>query len=66
MKEKTITIAIDEFKKNLAACINNSNLPAIIIESILQNYYYEAREIGRGNLEQDLFNLNSNKEIVED
>ena len=67
MQEKTITIAVDEFKKNLALCINSSNLPAVIIENILQNFYYEAREISRANLEKDLLNLKNSKEkIAED
>ena len=40
---KPITIAYEDFKHELANLINNSGLPAFIIESILQNYLYETR-----------------------
>lgn len=40
---KPITVVYEEFKQNLADLINNSGLPAFVIEPILQNYLNEAR-----------------------
>ena len=40
---KPITVVYEEFKQELADLINNSGLPAFIIEPILQNYLNEAR-----------------------
>lgn len=40
---KPITVAYEEFKQELADLINNSGLPAFVIESVLQNYLNETR-----------------------
>ena len=40
---KPITVIYEEFRQNLADLINNSGLPAFIIEPILQNYLNETR-----------------------
>lgn len=40
---KPITVVYEEFKQNLANLINNSGLPAFVIEPILQNYLNETR-----------------------
>ena len=40
---KPITVICEEFKQSLANLINDSGLPAFVIESILQNYLNEAR-----------------------
>lgn len=39
--EKPITIKIHDFKENLVALINKSELPLFIIEPILKNISYD-------------------------
>lgn len=40
---KPSTIVYEEFKQNLANLINNSGLPAFIIESVLRDYLTETQ-----------------------
>lgn len=40
---KPITVLYEDLKQELANLINNSGLPAFMIESILQSYLYETR-----------------------
>lgn len=40
---KPITVVYEDFKQELANLINNSGLPAFIIESVLQRYLEETR-----------------------
>lgn len=42
---KPFSIVYEDFKQELAALINNSGMPALVIESILQNYLTEIRSI---------------------
>lgn len=42
---KPFTIIYEDFKQELANLINNSGLPAFIIETVLQNYLNETRAI---------------------
>ena len=40
---KPSTIVYEEFKQNLASLINNSGLPAFIIETVLRDYLNETQ-----------------------
>lgn len=40
---KPSTIIYEEFKQNLAALINNSGLPAFVIEPVLKDFLTETR-----------------------
>lgn len=50
---KPITIAYEEFKQQLADLINNSSLPTLMIEPILQSYLNEIRTIIKRQYEAD-------------
>ena len=45
--DKPFSIIYEEFKQGLANLINNSNIPAPILELILQNYLYEISNIAK-------------------
>ena len=51
--EKPITLIYEELKNNLADIINNSGLPAFIIEPVLQNYLNEVKNIEKKQYEYD-------------
>lgn len=51
---KPSTIIYEEFKQNLANLINNSGLPAFIIEPVLQNYLNETRMIMQRQYQFDM------------
>lgn len=40
---KPSTLLYEDFKKDLASVINNSNLPAFVIELVLQDYLSEVK-----------------------
>lgn len=50
---KPSTIIYEEFKQNLASLINNSGLPAFIIEPVLQSYLNETRAIMQRQYQAD-------------
>ncbi len=52
-KQKTITILIAEFKANLFNAVNESGLPAAVIEPILSNIYQEVANIAAAQLKKD-------------
>lgn len=52
-KQKTITMLIAEFKKNLFNTVNQSGLPAAVIEPILGNMYQEVANIVAMQLKKD-------------
>lgn len=43
--EKPITVIYEEFKNELASLINNSGLPAFVVEPVLQDYLNEIKMI---------------------
>lgn len=45
--DKPFSIIYEEFKQELTNLINNSNIPAPILELILQNYLYEISNIAK-------------------
>lgn len=51
--EKPATIAIEEFKKQLADLINHSGLPAVVIRYILVDIVNSLTEIAKVQLEND-------------
>lgn len=50
---KSSTIIYEEFKLELSNLINNSGLPAFIIESVLQNYLNEVRIVAQRQYQVD-------------
>lgn len=53
MIEKPATIAIEEFKKQLADLINQSGLPAVVLRYILVDVVNSLTEISKVQLEND-------------
>lgn len=58
---KPITIIYEEFKQELADVINNSTLPAFVIENVLQNYLAETRMAARKQYEKDKLTYQESK-----
>lgn len=61
---KPITVAHEDFKQELASLINNSGLPAFMIEPILKDYLNEIRiiiknqyQIDKTEYEKSLFGI---------
>lgn len=50
---KPFTMVYEEFKQELANIINNCGLPAPAIESVLQNYIYEIRDVVKNQYQID-------------
>ena len=50
---KSITIIYEEFKTDFANLVNNSGLPACMIETILENYLKEIRLVVKNQYELD-------------
>ena len=50
---KPITIVREETKEQIAAIINNSGLPAFVIEPILQEFLIEVRNVAIRQYEYD-------------
>lgn len=50
---KPFSIAYEDFKQELANIINNCGLPASAIESVLQNYIYEVRDVAKNQYRID-------------
>ena len=51
--DKPITIIYEGFRQDLANLINNSGLPAFVIESVLQNYLLETRSAAERQYQSD-------------
>ena len=50
---KPITVAREEVKEKIADVINNSGLPAFIIEPILSDFLIEVRNVAKQQYEYD-------------
>lgn len=50
---KPITVAYEDCKKNIVDVVNQSGLPAFVIESILKDSLLEVRDIVRRQYEKD-------------
>ena len=62
---KPSTIVYEEFKRGLATLINNSGLPAFIIESVLQNFLNEAMILSQRQYEFDKIEYEKHKDDKE-
>lgn len=51
--DKPFTVAHEDFKQDLADLINNSGLPALVIEPILQSYLNETRLVAANQYKRD-------------
>ena len=56
--EKPVTIQIDELKKDLVGVVNNSNLPAFMLDFILKDIYTEIHSVCQLQLEKDTKDYN--------
>lgn len=50
---KPINVAYEDFKQELTDLINNSGLPAFIIEPVLLNYLNETRSVAKKQYQID-------------
>ncbi len=50
---KPFSLVYEDFKQELANIINNCGLPASVIESVLQNYIYEIRDVVKNQYQID-------------
>lgn len=60
-KQKTITVLISEFKTNIFNVVNDSGLPAAVIEPILGSLYQQVAAIAAAQLEQEKANEQEGK-----
>lgn len=51
--DKPASLRCAEFSEGLAALINNSGLPAFVMEPIMKNVYYELVGVCRTQMEKD-------------
>ena len=51
---KPSTIIYEEFKQNLAALINNSGLPAFVVEPVLKDFLNEIRIMAQRQYQADV------------
>ena len=63
---KPITIIREEVKQGIADIINNSGLPAFIIEPIIQEFLIEIKNVAKLQYEHDLEQYNLQLKASED
>lgn len=63
---KPITIIREEVKQGIADIINNSGLPAFIIEPIIQEFLVEVKNVAKLQYERDLEQYNLQLKASED
>ena len=63
---KPITIVREEVKEQIAAIINNSGLPAFVVEPILQDFLMEVRNIAIRQYEYDKQQYNASLKNIEE
>lgn len=51
--QKPMTVAKEDFANNLTDLINNSGLPAFVIESVMKDMYFEVRDVAQKQYRQD-------------
>ena len=51
--QKPMTVAKEDFVNNLANLINNSGLPAFVIEPVMKDMYFEVRDVAKKQYQQD-------------
>lgn len=52
-QQKTVTIAIADFRETIIQAINESGLPAAVIEPILGNIYQQVAALAAAQLKED-------------
>ena len=50
---KPMTVKYEEFKRDLANLINNSGLPAFVVEPVLKDYLIEIKDVVKKQYETD-------------
>lgn len=58
--DKPFTLIYEDFRQKMADLINNSGLPPFVVESILQNYLYETRDVARRQYQHDKIQYEKN------
>lgn len=53
MKNKPVSMVINEFKINIEKAINESGLPPVVMESILSNYLLQIQTVSKQQLLTD-------------
>ena len=48
-----MTVKYEEFKRDLANLINNSGLPAFVVEPVLKDYLIEIKDVVKKQYETD-------------
>lgn len=65
---KPLSIIINDFKKGIETVVNNSNLPPVLIETIMEGYMMQiklmAKEQSAKELQQYEYLLKKNEELV--
>lgn len=51
--QKPMTVAKEDFVNNLTDIINNSGLPAFVIEPVMKDMYFEVRDVAKKQYQQD-------------
>ena len=51
--QKPMTVAKEDFVNNLTDIINNSGLPAFVIEPVMKDMYFEVRDVAQKQYKQD-------------
>ena len=71
--DKPITVVYEEFKQELTNLINNSGLPAFLVEPVLQNYLNETKlvaekqyQLDKSQYEKFLAEQNKSKQTVKE
>lgn len=69
--DKPFSLMYEEFKQTLTNVINNSGLPASVMEPVLQNYLYELNSIAKNQYYSDKIRYEqslkeSNEKVDED
>ena len=63
---KPASVAIKEFSKKLETCINESGLPAVIVEMVMRGYYLQIRELAENQTRSDEESYRQETEAVKD
>ena len=58
-------ILCEDFKRDLTNIINNSSLPAFVIELVLQNYLNEVKLMAQKQYQIDIINYRKSLEVDE-
>lgn len=65
MKQKPISIIINDFKQDLMNYISNAGLPPAVIEPIVKDIYQQIVEISKQELERDMVEYQKSQQEAE-